>query len=234
MNILLLDTATDLEIVALRYNGIIADKSAYVVHSHSVTLFDTIDNACNQLNTTIHNIQCIGVGIGPGSFTGIRIAVTTARMLAQILQIPLVGIPTPLLFACAIAHSNADCIVAFDAKKGRVFAARYHIVSDSMPIEILSPGDYTIESLFSKKGSDTLIAVGNGSIKYQHEMEHLCNTIQFIPDFIPDAVKMINAVELLYSQNPSHYADYRNVVPYYARKSDAEIMKELRDKKQIN
>ncbi len=230
MNILLIDTATSIEIVAMRYNGIIADKTAVIQHSHSITLFDTIDSACKDLNTTLHSIECISVGIGPGSFTGIRIAVTTARMLAQILQVPLVGIPTQLLFACAIAHSNADCIVAFDAKKGRVFAARYHITNDSVPQEILPPGDYTIDTLFSVKASDNVLAVGDGSIKYQHEMTNLHTTIQFIPNFIPDAEKMIHTAESLYLQNPSQYMDYRTVVPYYARKSDAEVIRELREK----
>ncbi len=231
MNILLLDTATNIEIVALQYNGTIADKTTKTEHSHSVTLFDTIDSACKELDTTIHSVQCIGVGIGPGSFTGIRIAVTTARMLAQILQVPLVGIPTHLLYACAIAHSNAHCIVAFDAKKNRVFAARYHIKTDSFPQEILPPGDYIIEQLFSIHSNHPVIAVGDGSIKYQDAMSTLCNSILFYPEFIPQANKMIRLVESLYSQNPTEYTDYRTVLPYYSRKSDAEVMKELKNKK---
>lgn len=216
--------------MALSYNGVVADKTMQTHHSHSVTLFDTIDSACKEVNTTIHSIQCIGVGIGPGSFTGIRIAVTTARMLAQILQVPLVGIPTQLLFACAIVPSNAHCIVAFDAKKGRVFAARYHLINNSLPQEILPPGDYTVEQLFNVQNNHEVIAVGDGSIKYQEQMKQLCNGIQFVPDFIPEAERMIQLVESLYTQNPSHHTDYRNVLPYYSRKSDAEVMKELKEK----
>ncbi|MEJ5360752.1 MAG: tRNA (adenosine(37)-N6)-threonylcarbamoyltransferase complex dimerization subunit type 1 TsaB [Spirochaetota bacterium] len=231
MNILLLDTATNIEIVALRYNGVVADKTMQTHHSHSVTLFDTIDSACKELNTTIHSIQCIGVGIGPGSFTGIRIAVSTARMLAQILQVPLVGIPTQLLFASAIVHGNAHCIVAFDAKKGRVFAARYHIMNNHLPQEILPQGDYTIDELFNVHYNHEVIAVGDGSIKYQEQMKQLYNNIQFISDFIPRAGKMIHLVESIYAQNPSFYTDYRKVLPYYSRKSDAEVIKELKEKK---
>ncbi len=231
MNILLLDTATNIEIVALRYNGIVADKTMQTQHSHSVTLFDSIDSACKELNTTIHSIQCIGVGIGPGSFTGIRIAVTTARMLAQMLQVPLVGIPTQLLFASAIVHSNVHCIVAFDAKKGRVFAARYQIMNNSLLQEILPQGDYTVNQIFDVQNNHEIIAVGDGSIKYQEQMKKLYNNIQFIPDFIPSAEKMIHLVESLYSQNPSYYTDYRKVLPYYSRKSDAEVMKGLKEKK---
>jgi tRNA threonylcarbamoyladenosine biosynthesis protein TsaB len=230
LNILLLDTATNIEIVALRFNGVVADKTMQTQYSHSVTLFDSIDSACKELNTTIHNINCIGVGIGPGSFTGIRIAVTTARMLAQILQVPLVGIPTQLLFAYAIVHSNTQCIVAFDAKKGRVFAARYHLMNNSLPQEILPPGDYTVEQLFTIHSNIPVIAVGDGSIKYQEQMKQLYNDIQFVPDFVPKADRMIHLVESIYAQNPSHYTNYRNVLPFYSRKSDAEVMKELKEK----
>ncbi|MGQ9843336.1 MAG: tRNA (adenosine(37)-N6)-threonylcarbamoyltransferase complex dimerization subunit type 1 TsaB [Spirochaetota bacterium] len=229
MNILLLDTATNIEIVALYYNGAIADKTTQTQNSHSVSLFETIDNACKELNTTIYSVQCIGVGIGPGSFTGIRIAVTTARMLAQILQVPLVGIPTQLLFASAIVHSNAHCIVAFDAKKGRVFAARYHVTHDSIPQEIVPPGDYPIEQLFSIQSNHPVIAVGDGSIKYHETMIQLCYTIQIVPNFIPKADPMIRLVESLYMANPAHYSDYHKVLPHYSRKSDAEVSKELRE-----
>lgn len=229
MNILLIDTATNIEITAIRYRGAIADRTIPTRLSHSVTLFDNIDKACKDLHAAISNIDCIGVGIGPGSFTGIRIAVTTARMLAQILSIPLVGVPTQLLFASAIVHSSTDCIVAFDAKKSRVFAARYRIANHAVPKEIIPPGDYSVAQLFADNDETPVIAVGDGALKYKHEMAALHRNIQCIPDFIPDAHSMLSLVEQLYSADPQQYIDYRTIVPDYARKSDAEVMKALKE-----
>ena len=230
MNILILDTATSIEIVAIRYEGTIADKSSATQNSHSVTLFSSIDDACKELGITIHDINCIAVGIGPGSFTGIRIAVTTARMLAQILEVPLVGIHTQMLYACSIVTDNVDCIVAFDAKKSRVFAARYRIQQGKLPEVVIPPGDYPIKNLCEIDANRHIIAIGDGALKYNNEMIALAKNITFLPDFLPQPEAMFTMIENLYSGNPQKYADYHQVVPFYSRKSDAEIMKELKNK----
>ena len=106
--------------------GTAAETSIVVNTSHSVTLLDTINRCLDTLGLAPGDLNCLGVGVGPGSFTGIRIAVTTARMLAQVLGIPLVGIQTHLLYAVSVRGGRGDNImIAFDAKKGRVFGALY-------------------------------------------------------------------------------------------------------------
>ena len=61
-------------------------------------------------------------------------------------------------------------------------------------------------------------------------MTALIKNITFLPDFLPQPEAMFTMIENLYSDNPQKYADYHQVVPFYSRKSDAEIMKELKNK----
>ncbi len=70
------------------------------------------------------DIDAIAVGIGPGSFTGLRVGVSTARTLAQVLDIPLVGVPSveSLLAAAQEQHTRGTIIPALDARRGQVYA----------------------------------------------------------------------------------------------------------------
>ena len=78
----MIDTSTNIEFLALSLNGKIYQFSENAGISHSVTMFQNLSSILKQGSVTIDDIDLIGVGIGPGSFTGIRIAVSTARMFS--------------------------------------------------------------------------------------------------------------------------------------------------------
>lgn len=231
MNILTIDTATAVELVAAASGDRLSDKTKVVNDSHSITLFESIDNALSELNITIKDINLIGVGLGPGSFTGIRIAVSTARMFAQILEAPILGIKTHLLFAASVqADINENILIAFDAKKGRVFGALYRRGEDPLsPLEIIAPGDYYIESIVDKIewGNRTLL-IGDGAEKYYHILATKIPDYKLLSGFKPSAKTACAITEYLYKKEPSLNTNINNVVPFYSRKSDAEIFKELR------
>jgi tRNA threonylcarbamoyladenosine biosynthesis protein TsaB len=235
LNILTIDAATEIEMVAVSAGDACSDRTKLVDLSHSITLFDTIDCALNDLGITIHDIDCIGVGIGPGSFTGIRIAVSTARMLAQTLDIPLVGIATQLLYASSADTQPGTLVLpAFDAKKKRVFGALYKATGNPLaPEEIIAPGDYTMEHLTRAAGPGyPLIAVGSGSIKYREVITEHIPGAEIKQEFLPSGARACRIVEETYLKRPSDFSDFTNVLPNYARKSDAEVIKNLREKGQ--
>jgi len=62
--------------------------------THSARLMPAIDRLLGEASRTIHQVQGIALGLGPGSFTGLRIAVSTVKGLAFALQVPVVGVPT--------------------------------------------------------------------------------------------------------------------------------------------
>lgn len=208
-----------------------ADKTRAVPTSHSITLFSTIDSALRDLDLSIAEIELIGVGIGPGSFTGIRIAVTTARMLAQLLQTPLVGIKTPLLYAASVnALIGEYILIAFDAKKGRVFGALYRKKDSLVPEEKITPGDYTVGYLIDGIEGGKTHLIGNGVKKYQEEFVQRLPNNTIYPDFIPSGERAGVLTREIFKQSPER-CTLNQVVPFYARKSDAEIMKYRKGKR---
>jgi tRNA threonylcarbamoyladenosine biosynthesis protein TsaB len=226
VKILCIDTATPIEILTASNGTRIADASAQVSSSHAVSLFSGIDHCLKNLDISIHEMQIIGVGIGPGSFTGIRIAVSTARMLSQLLRVPLVGVPSPLIFAASCpAQTGENILVGFDAKKGRLFGALYKKKSGTFEPEILvPPGDYPLEYLTEKiDTTKSTIAIGDGIKKYLPFFYQKIPGFTLLEGFMPKGESICAIVLGRYANSPS--TDYESVLPLYTRKSDAELLK---------
>lgn len=227
MNILVFDTATKTEIVAVSGNNKVFHTAEVVSETHSKTIFHNIDNLLKKSGLCINDINLIGVGLGPGSFTGIRIAVTTARMLAQLLNSPLVGIKTQEIYAASVeANIDDNILIAIDAKKDRVFGALYKRDTNPLsPVEIVPPGDYPIEVLLEKADYNKTFIAGDGAEKYLSKISRGLSNPVFLPDFLPSGGIACKLIHQIYNKNPGNYENIYGVVPFYARKSDAEIVK---------
>lgn len=91
---------------------------------HSAFLIQNLVNLLKAHNLLMKDIDAIGVNIGPGSFTGIRACLTIARVIAQQLDIPLVGIPSLEILA-RLNKSGTPSIVIMDARKNMCYFAQY-------------------------------------------------------------------------------------------------------------
>jgi tRNA threonylcarbamoyladenosine biosynthesis protein TsaB len=226
LNRLLIDTSNEIELVSAATGGRVSETAEVVKKSHSVTLFGNIRRVLKDAGLTMKDIQLIGVGIGPGSFTGIRIAVSTARMLAQLLNVPLTGIKTQLIYASSVsALEGENILVAFDAKKQRVFGALYRRGKSLRENEeIVPPGDYPMDYLVERADEEyhTHLA-GNGSLKYIDLINEKLKNSGFNKDFLPSGKTALDIIEEEYAADPGYYRRIQNTVPFYARKSDAEL-----------
>jgi len=228
LNILTIDTSTDIELIALSARGEIFQYCDYAKMSHSITMFDNLALLLSQASIKIDEIDLIGTGIGPGSFTGIRIAVSTARMFAQILKIPLVGIKSQEIYAASVqAADNKTVLTAFDAKKSKVFAAVYGLQG-----EIIEPGDYYMDDLLesiNQRDIQELICIGDGCEKYIDVIDNFSKKNHFlytyIDKFLPDGKAAVELTLRKYNESHEKYINFENTVPFYARKSDAESSK---------
>lgn len=225
MNILIFDTATPLEIIVLSTkSGVFtqAGKSS----AHAASLFSGIGSLLAKAGIAMADVEAIGVGTGPGSFTGLRIAVSTARMLAQISGIPLAGLMTHDIFAVSLCREAADgsfLLPAFDAKKKRVFGALYR-VAEGAPHTIIPPGDYDLRLLLAQcESSAPLITTGDGAKKYQSLIRDLAGSFVHRDSVSLDGEKILDMAVQKLKESPCAYG---SIVPFYARKSDAEEAKE--------
>jgi tRNA threonylcarbamoyladenosine biosynthesis protein TsaB len=124
--ILAIDTATRSASIAVYDNGAVrAEFSWDTVDHHTVELLPRIVDLLKQIDATIDRVTGIGVSIGPGSFTGVRVGVAAAKGLAIARDIPIVGVRTSDVVAYAHLWAKSPLIVLVRAGRGRLIATRY-------------------------------------------------------------------------------------------------------------
>ncbi|WP_018130951.1 tRNA (adenosine(37)-N6)-threonylcarbamoyltransferase complex dimerization subunit type 1 TsaB [Effusibacillus pohliae] len=126
MPYLAVDTATQTLTVAIgERDRLLAEASVVVKKNHSNRLMPLIESLLVSADLTPEDLKGIVVGHGPGSYTGVRIGVTTGKMLAWALKIPIVGVSS--LDGLAMHYRDADCLVCplFDARRKQAYCAVY-------------------------------------------------------------------------------------------------------------
>lgn len=129
MKILALTTATPRCEVALLDGDVIKASTSYVDEMmHAERVFPAIDTVLTQANCSRADLGAVACDVGPGSFTGVRVGLASAKGMALALQIPLLGISGLTAMAAAVFHARPDAAAAaclLDAKRGESFVAVY-------------------------------------------------------------------------------------------------------------
>ena len=160
MLILGIDTSTKICTCSIfdSENGIIAETSLSVKKNHSNIVMPIIDNLFKISDLTINDIDKIAVAIGPGSFTGVRIALGIAKGLAMALNKPLIAVnELDILEAIASGNEN-EIIPLIDARKERVYYKYQNKYIDDYLINLISNFDKNKKYIF----------VGDGAINYKN------------------------------------------------------------------
>lgn len=160
MLILGIDTSTKICTCSIfdSENGIIAETSLSVKKNHSNIVMPMIDNLFKISDLTINDIDKIAVAIGPGSFTGVRIALGIAKGLAMALNKPLIAVnELDILEAIASGNEN-EIIPLIDARKERVYYKYQNKYVDDYLINLISNFDKNKKYVF----------VGDGAINYKN------------------------------------------------------------------
>ncbi len=126
MLVLALDTSTFLGTVAVVKDGVLlAELSASVRATHGETLLPHVQHVLSLSGAKLADLDLFAVGIGPGSFTGVRIGVATAKGLALANQKPLVGVTSLQSLARGLTFGEGLGVPVLDAHKGEVYCAAY-------------------------------------------------------------------------------------------------------------
>ena len=160
MLILGIDTSTKICTCSIfdSENGVMAEPSLSVKKNHSNIVMPIIDNLFKISDLTINDIDKIAVAIGPGSFTGVRIALGIAKGLAMALNKPLIAVnELDILEAIASGNEN-EIIPLIDARKERVYYKYQNKYVDDYLINLISNFDKNKKYIF----------VGDGATNYKN------------------------------------------------------------------
>lgn len=181
MPALAIDTATDICAIALGGGDRLIDEISVVAgRSHLEMLLPEIQTLLDRHGLKIADIDVLVAGTGPGTFTGLRVGVATARGLAQALEKPLYGSSTLGALAQGIFEGagkdllNQLVMPVIDAKRGQVFAQLFRAGEES---EVLAASDILcldpdeLLSLLPGLTEKTVLAAGSGVLAYWTRFE---------------------------------------------------------------
>ncbi|WCB94693.1 hypothetical protein DSM104299_03432 [Baekduia alba] len=175
--ILALDTATPATVVGVaRPDGTLLaqrrhDPDPGERPGHTQQLLPLAHAALTEAGVAWSDVTRIGAGVGPGTFTGIRIGVATARALAQGLDVETAAISTLQAIALGAAQGRGrpNVLAILDARRGEAFVAAY----DARGTEILAPAAWGPERLATvpRLHAGSWSAAGDGAVRFRAELE---------------------------------------------------------------
>ena len=209
MKVLAFDTSSKaLSLAILEDKQLLAETTINIKKNHSITLMPAIDFLMASLDWTPKDLDRIVVAEGPGSYTGLRIAVATAKTLAHTLNIELVGMSS--LLALVPYQQEGLFVPLMDARRNNVYAGFYENAKPVMP-EAHLPFERVIELI---KGTSQVTFVGEVGSFVEQIQEHLPRTNY--KETLPNAA---NLALLAWDKEADSLHDF---VPNYLKRVEAE------------
>jgi tRNA threonylcarbamoyladenosine biosynthesis protein TsaB len=224
--LLALETSTLTGAVALLDGErLVAEARLQVAVTHGERLMAAIDGILAAARWTLADVEALAVAVGPGSFTGLRIGVSTAKGLAFATGRPLVGVPTLDALAWSLPFAAHPVCPVLDARKGEVYAALYRTGAGRLeplrPARALAPGDLAAE--LAALG-EPVILLGDG---VEPSRAALLDALGPAARPAPPAFRVPSAASLADLAREAlargETADPAALVPLYVRPSEAEL-----------
>lgn len=225
MKILGIETATLAGGVALmEEGGLIAEYRLHVELRYSERLLSAIDRLFAESKTALSDLDAIAVSIGPGSFTGLRVGLATAKGLATGGDKPLVLVPTLEAMAAAFPYSKALVAPMISARRDEVYWALFDLESGAPERLCPDAASAPLEALDRIVSFDReIVFVGDGAMKYREDILEGHPSALFAPRALqfPSPASVAELGLLRFAQGKiSSPAD---AAPAYLRASQAEL-----------
>ncbi|GEO78437.1 glycoprotein endopeptidase [Companilactobacillus mindensis DSM 14500] len=220
MKILAFDTSNKPLSVAVVDDGkVLAHTESTEMKTHSISILPDIKEALEKSNLTVDDIDLIAVAKGPGSYTGVRIAVTVAKTLADTLAKKLVGVSSLKLLA-ANGDQTHILVPLMDARNDNAFAGVYQTVDGKLE-NIIEDQHTSMEKLFEKLAQydENSLEFINATPRLQELIQNQFPNAQVITteNSLPDAAKLAQL-----AQTTKPVEDIDSFVPTYLRLTQAE------------
>ena len=213
MLILVLDASTPVVAVALAKDGEVRGEISISARGASEVLLPAVDAALSLAGEDLACVERLLVGVGPGTFTGIRIAAATARALSLGTGAALSRNSTLAALAAPAHACHKDVLAVLDARRGQVFVQRFSKVGPMTEISCVKPEDLSAR--------DAPLVVGDGAVRYRDALSALG---PIPPDGSP--LHRVTATGHVLSADLTPVSA-EELVPIYVREPDAEVRRDL-------
>ena len=219
MKILAIDTSSFPASVAITDDNVLLGE--YIIRNqrkHSQNIMVMTERLFDDLGLDISDIDVFAVTIGPGSFTGLRIGISSVRAFAQAMNKPVAAINTLEALVYNLSRTNGLIVPMLDARRDEVFTAAYEF-KDGVANEITEPCVMTLSEICEKYQGCNVTLVGDGAIIHKDEIGE---TFEFAPmNLVETRASSVAMAAFIKAQNNT-LCHYNNVEPMYLRKSQAE------------
>lgn len=236
MNILAIETTgKSASVAVINEEGEIFEETCDETLNHLKFLMPMVQNLLKKSNLEIDDLKAVAASEGPGSFTGIRIGVSSARALSQALDIRCIGVPTLETFLYNVESYKGIFCPIFDARRSQVYGGAYKWSDDNSVVELIEGKAYALSELLEllqnafASGEKEVTFFGDGVEQYKAQIEEWQN------------ISLNNDVRINFADAETRYqkassvakyalklyksgkvCQYNELKPNYMRKAEAE------------
>lgn len=182
VRILALETATNVSSVALFEDGtLVALQENHAGRTHAKLITVMIDRVLKDVDLSAESLSAVAVAMGPGSYTGLRVGVSTAKGLCMALDLPLIGVGSLQALASSVADfaekMDAKICAMIDARRMEVFCQIFD--ADLNPISAAEAKVIELGAFEDELNAGKMIFLGDGAEKCRNILENHPNAIVF-------------------------------------------------------
>ena len=233
MKILGIDTSSMAASVAvIEDNKLICEYTINTKKTHSQKLMPMIENMLGLSDLNVREIDAIAVCEGPGSFTGLRIGMATAKAIAHVNDIPVIGVNSLEALAANMNLCDKKICSILDAQRNQDYTGRYQYEGTKL-VEIKEIGIQQIDELLEElaQSGEQWILVGEAVYKYEDKIREISNIeIPAASNNVTKAGSLCSVAKVKFDEGKDIFDCY-TVNPLYIRKSQAEEQYEEKQRK---
>lgn len=200
--------------------------------THSQKLMPMIETMLNMSDLSIEDMDAIAVSVGPGSFTGLRISMATAKAISHVNNIPILAVNALESLAGNMDICDKKIYPILDAQRTQVYTAKYEYKNDEL-VELEGMDVKEIDDLIEiiKNSGEECIVLGEAVSKYEDKLSEVENIhIPAVSHNVTKAASVCAVALAKYKRGEGVHSCY-DVNPIYIRKSQAEVQYEEKMKK---
>lgn len=229
--VLALDTATRQQSLALLDGHAVLESLHRRVHfNHGSNLLQNIEGVLAAHQITLSELDLVAIGLGPGSFTGLRVGLALAKSICRAHDLPIVGVSSLAALAYPFARASLDCTLCpmWDARRGEVYAGLYSATQSGLRAE-LDDATWTPANIADRlrrlaNQGHRIVVVGDAPRKYPllralDDADQISVVGSWADGPSPIGCAMLGR----HRAQQGHLGDVASLEPNYIRPTDAEL-----------